>query len=163
MTLTHESGHILGGWLCGATLHSADLLPWHLPYSIFDPDPQPLITLWGGPILGVLIPLATALIIRQDWSWFIAHFCILANGVYLATSWFLGDRYLDTPKLLDHGARPATIVIYCILTIGFGYVGFRRECIRLLASPTRIPGIPNSDPNINSRRHVAEQSDERER
>ncbi len=140
MTFTHESGHILAGWLCGATLQRADLLPWHLPYSIFDPDPRPLITLWGGPILGVLIPLAAALAIRQGWMWVIAHFCLLANGAYLATAWFSGDRFLDTPKLLDQGAHPATIVIYCICTIGFGYVGFRHECIRILSSPKRDSG-----------------------
>lgn len=140
MTFTHESGHILGGWLCGGTLKDADLLPWHLPYSIFDPDPRPLITLWGGPILGVLIPLAAALTIRRGWMWFIAHFCILANGAYLATAWFSGDRYLDTPKLLDQGAHPATIMIYCILTIGFGYVGFRHDCIRILSSPKTSTG-----------------------
>ncbi len=41
-------------WLCMcATLTEADLRPWRLPYSLFDPDPIPLVTLWGGPVLGV--------------------------------------------------------------------------------------------------------------
>lgn len=134
MTFVHESGHILCGWACGGTLTSADLLPWHLPYSIFDPDPQPLITLWGGPTLGVMIPLAFAIYLRKDWMWFIAYFCILANGAYIATAWVSGDRFLDTPKLLEHGAHPATIAVYCLLTIGYGYVGFRRHCLRILSS-----------------------------
>lgn len=135
MTFTHEMGHIVGGWCCGATLTNADLLPWHLPYSIFSPDPRPLVTLWCGPILGVLVPLLIALVVRRDWMWFVANFCIIANGAYIATAWLAGDRYLDTPKLLDHGAYPATIAIYCLLTIGFGYVGFRRSCVRILAHP----------------------------
>jgi len=132
MTFTHESGHLLGGWICGGTLKNADLLPWHLPFSIFDPDPRPLITLWCGPVLGVVVPLAAALLVRQNWMWFIAHFCILANGTYLSVAWVSGESYLDTPKLLKHGAYPATIAIYCALTIGFGYFGFRRECLRIL-------------------------------
>ena len=134
MTFIHESGHIICGCACDGRLTSADLIPWHLPYSLFDPNPRPLVTLWGGLVLGVVIPLAIALVIRRDWMWFVSHFCTLANGAYLATAWISGDRYLDTPKLLEHGAHPATIAIYCLLTIGFGYVGFRRQCIRVISS-----------------------------
>ena len=146
MTLVHESGHVLCGWSCGGTLQNADFLPWHLPYSIFEPDPHPLITLWGGPVLGVLIPIAVAWLFRWDEFWFIAFFCLLANGMYLATAWISGDRYLDTPKLLEHGAFPVTIGIYCLVTIGFGYLGFRQRCVRLL-SPPLSPPASNSLPS----------------
>lgn len=135
MTFTHELGHIIGGTCCGGTLQSADLTPWRLPYSLFEPDPFPLVTLWAGLILGVLTPVALALIIQRDWMWFIAHFCVLANGVYIATAWVSGEHYLDTPKLLAHGASPISIAIYCFLTIGFGYVGFRQSCISALTVP----------------------------
>ena len=133
MTFLHESGHILCDWASGGTLQQADVAPWHLPHSSFDPDPQPLVTLWGGPILGALVPLTVALLARRDWMWFIAYFCVLANGSYLAVAWFTGERHLDTPKLLHHGAHPATIAAYCALTIGAGYVGFRRQCVRVLS------------------------------
>jgi hypothetical protein len=133
MTFTHELGHILCGWSCGGCLTSFDLWPWRLPFSIFDPDPRPLITLWGGPLLGVFIPLVIASIVSRPWAWFIAHFCILANGVYLATAWVTGDRFLDTPKLLEHGTHPISIALYCIATIGVGYPGFRNQCVRMLA------------------------------
>ncbi len=129
MTFTHEAGHLVGGWFCGGTLLAADLLPWHMPYSIFSPDPKPLVTLWSGPILGVLVPLLAALVIRREGMWFIAHFCLLANGTYLASAWWSGDPYLDAPKLLKHGASPATIGFYCLVTIVVGYSGFRRSCL----------------------------------
>ncbi len=83
---------------------------WHLPYSFFEPDPHPLVTLWGGPILGVMIPVAIAFFIRTKWIWFIAYFCVLANGSYIATAWVSGDRFLDTPKMLEHGAHPISIL-----------------------------------------------------
>ena len=134
MTFTHEMGHSAGGWCCGGRLRAADLIPWHLPYSLFDPDPNPLVTLWCGPVLGVAVPLGLASLIRRDGMWFIAWFCVLANGAYLATAWFSGDRYLDTQKLLEHGASPVTIGIYCALTTGIGYVGFRRSCLRFLSA-----------------------------
>ena len=137
MTFTHEVGHIVGGVCCGGKLENADLLPWHLPYSIFNPNPYPLVTLWCGPVLGVLVPVLIAWLSRSDWLWFIANFCILANGSYLAAAWYVGDAQLDTSKLLQSGAYPISIAIYCLLTISIGYIGFRRSCIRVLkAKPT---------------------------
>ncbi|MEZ6122951.1 MAG: hypothetical protein R3C49_07220 [Planctomycetaceae bacterium] len=137
MAVTHECGHLLCGWCCGGTLKAADLRPWHLPFSIFDPDPHPLMTAWGGPILGVLIPVLMAAAIRHRIATLIAGFCVLANGLYLATAWLTGDRYLDTAQLLLHGASPVSIAVFCVITITTGYLGFRRSCIELL---TERPG-----------------------
>lgn len=141
MTFTHELGHLVGGWSGGGTLQAADLLPWHLPYSLFEPDPHPLLTLWCGPILGVIVPLGMATVRRREWGWFITNFCLLANGAYLATAWAAGDSYLDTPQLLVHGAHPLTIGVYCTLTIGLGYRGFRRSCIAALTASPEVPAI----------------------
>ena len=139
MCFVHESGHIVCGWSCGGALISYDLFPWHLPYSIFDPDPWPLVTLWGGPLVGASLPLSVACLVRREWAWFVAYFCLLANGIYLALAWVTGDVYLDTPKLLEHGTHPATILAYCVLTIGFGYLGFRRHCVAILSWTDRAP------------------------
>ena len=142
MTVTHELGHILGGTCCGGTLQSADLVPWRLPYSHFEPDPRPLVTLWSGLLFGVLAPVAVAALVQREWMWFIANFCVLANGTYIATAWFSGERYLDTARLLEHGASPVAITAYCLLTIGYGYVGFRRSCLLALAAPQpAAPGV----------------------
>lgn len=86
-------------------------------------------------MLGVIVPLVLAAVIQRQWMWFIANFCVLANGAYLATAWFSGDRYLDTPKLLEHGASPITILLYCILTIGYGYIAFRKSCFEAFRHP----------------------------
>lgn len=136
MTFTHESGHLIGGMICGATLTDFDLAPWRMPYSLHSPDPHPLITLWAGPILGVAIPLAIAGVSQRRWVWFIGDFCLIANGSYLALAWLSGDRFLDTPRLLDAGTHPAIIVVYCVLTIGIGYVWLRADCIYYLAGET---------------------------
>jgi hypothetical protein len=132
MTTTHEAGHIVGGWLGGGELRQLELRPWHLPYSLFEPNPHPLLTLWMGPILGIAVPALFALIIRQKWSWFVANFCVLANGCYLATAWITGDRFIDTQQLLAAGAWPISIAAYCSITIAVGYIGFRRSCTEML-------------------------------
>ena len=133
MVFTHEAGHLVGGWLGGATLVEADLRPWRLPYSIHRPDPRPLMTLWSGPVLGVAMPVSAALTARHRWAWFVADFCVLANGVYLTVAWGSGDRFLDTPRLLNAGAHPATIALFCVATIAIGYVRFRVDCRRVIS------------------------------
>ena len=129
MTFTHEVGHLVGGWLGGATLTDCDLAPWRLPYSLHNPDPYPLLTLWAGPILGAIVPVLFAVAFRWRPLRFVASFCLIANGAYLALAWISGDRFLDTPRLLDAGASAVSIAIFCVLTIGVGYWWFRSECV----------------------------------
>ena len=52
----------------------------------------------------------------------------------LATAWISNEPFLDTPKLLEHGASPMTVFLYCTVTIGFGYFGFRRSCQNVLSN-----------------------------
>lgn len=141
MTVTHESGHIVSGWAAGGTLQQAELRPWQLPHSSFQPNPRPLITLWGGPILGVMAPLVIAFGIRRRWMWFVAWFSVLANGTYLAAGWFTGDHLLDTAQLLQHGAPQWSIAVYCLVTVTAGYIGFRRECQRVLGPELPLAAI----------------------
>lgn len=146
MTFTHETGHIIGGMVSGATLTDLDLAPWRMPYSLHSPDPHPLVTLWAGPLSGVGAPIILAAFIRKRWAWFVADFCLIANGGYLALAWMSGDRFLDTPRLLDAGANPATIVLYCIVTLGAGYVRFRFDCRHFLTPlPTPTNGGEPAD------------------
>jgi len=62
----------------------------------------------------------------------------------LALAWISGDRYLDTPKLLEHGASTWTITLYCLVTISIGYSGLKRSIqsiLKIKASPESIPKI----------------------
>ncbi|MCC9602314.1 hypothetical protein LOC67_17300 [Stieleria sp. JC731] len=132
MVVTHELGHILGGWLSGASLVRYDIVPWRLPYSLHQPDPVPLITLWMGPIFGVIGPVVLASLIRNRYAWLIADFCILANGTYLTLAWFAGDQLLDTARLINAGAHEISIAAFCAVTVTVGYLRFRKDCINLL-------------------------------
>ncbi|KAA5538918.1 hypothetical protein FYK55_26135 [Roseiconus nitratireducens] len=134
MAITHEVGHLIGGWLGGARLQAFDLAPWRLPYSVHQPDPYPLLTLWSGPLLGVAIPWLACWLIRRDWCWLIADFCLIANGSYLALSWPSKDPLLDSRRMLDAGTHPIWIVCFCLGTIGLGYVRFRKDCVEFFLS-----------------------------
>ncbi len=56
-------------------------LPWHLPHRLYQPDPIPLLTLWSGRILGVILPVGCAFVFRRNWIWFVANFCMLLANV----------------------------------------------------------------------------------
>ena len=133
MTTTHELGHLLGGWSSGGELQFVELRPWRLPQSHFDPNPRPLLTLWCGPIFGVTLPLGIWLLFRKPMFEFIAAFCMVANGAYLAMGWVSGERYLDTQQLLEQGASPLSIALFSLATLGWGYVWFRRRCIEVIS------------------------------
>lgn len=139
MVFTHEIGHVIGGAVCGAHLQNLDLAPWRLPYSVHSPDPHPKVTLWAGPLLGVLMPLAAAWLLRRPAAWFIADFCLLANGSYLALSCLAGDRLLDGPRLLAAGVSPLTLAAYCLITILVGYARFRADCVKQWTNPEIRP------------------------
>lgn len=132
LLVTHETGHILAGWSCGGTLQAFELRPWRLPYSLFAPNPCPLRTVWGGPILGCLLPLLFAWLTGWREARLIACFCLLGNGLYLAVGWITGDPLLDTQQLLTHGAWPLSLLVFCTLTISTGYLGLRRELVEEL-------------------------------
>lgn len=133
MTSTHELGHLAAGWAGGASLLDYDLTPWRFPYSVHAPDPDPLFTLWGGPLFGVLAPILLAAMLRRWWGWFVADFCLIANGGYLALAWQSGGRFLDAPRMLSEGAQPITIALFCVITISLGYVRLRSDCIGFFA------------------------------
>lgn len=132
MTTTHELGHLLAGWLGGGTLVEVELRPWQLPHSRFAPDPHPLLTLWGGPVLGIVLPVLLAWMIDRPWAWFVSNFCVLANGLYLALAWYSGERWLDTPRLLAEGASPLAIGLLIALTVPIGYLGFRKSVAHVM-------------------------------
>ncbi len=144
MTFTHELGHVLGGWAGGGTLRSAWLGPWPPPSSAFAPNPHPRLTLWAGPLLGCAAPACFALLIRRRWAWFLADFCLLANGCYLAVSWATGDRLLDAPRLLAAGVSPAWLGLFCVVACGVGYARFRADCRAVWGRP--VAGGPGTRP-----------------
>ena len=127
MLLFHEGGHLLGGFLSGAKLQDYDLVPWRLPYSIHSPDPHPLITLWSGPILGVLFPWMLYRVKKGELTDTVFSFCLLANGAYLLIGWIQEGTQLDTHRLLESGTSPFLILLYSCLTIIPGYIRLRER------------------------------------
>jgi hypothetical protein len=120
MQVVHEVGHVLGAWISGEEVYRVVLHPLAISRTDTSHERHPLLVIWAGPLLGVLLPvapLAAMGLIRPRWRYlprFFAGFCLIANGAYLGVGSFGGVG--DAGDLLRYGApRWAPIV--------FGLVG----------------------------------------
>jgi hypothetical protein len=53
----HELGHVVGAWLTGGVVQKVVLHPLAISRTDVEPNPQPLVVVWAGPFVGVLLPL----------------------------------------------------------------------------------------------------------
>jgi hypothetical protein len=104
----HELGHVLGAWLTGGTVERVVLHPLTISRTDLGSNPQPLIVVWAGPIIGILVPLmAWSCIWGGKWRAafvlrFFAGFCMIANGLYIGLG-ALGSIG-DCGEMLRHGS-----------------------------------------------------------
>ena len=123
--VVHEFGHVIVGALSGATLSRIVLHPLQISWSMFAPNPHPQLVAWGGPVLGVLLPLALFALARAFRSpgvylfQFFAGFCLVANGVYMLIDAF--DRSGDAGTLLHRGASAWQILLFGVVATPLGF------------------------------------------
>ena len=134
MTLTHEIGHVLGALVSGGSPVVIEIRPWRIPWSLYDPNPHPQITLWAGFVVGTLTPIFVWRVSTRfqeqpsQFVAFVAWFCVVANGIYLLLGALGSDRELDSQQLMQAGANP--VLVCCLGFVGtfVGYLGLRKVC-----------------------------------
>lgn len=83
-----------------------------------------LHSIWAGPIIGVLLPLATwaiAVICRSPGKYllrFFAQFCLLANGAYIGVGAI--NPVGDAAEMLRHGSPEWLLAVFGIAAIPAG-------------------------------------------
>lgn len=126
MQIVHESGHVVGAWLSGATVVKVVLHPLAISRTDVSPNPSPLIEIWAGPIGGVLIPLLLWSIAEHlvpplnAWLRFFTGFCLVANGCYLGTGLF--DPVGDASDLIQQGASAWHFGLFAAVTVPTGFI-----------------------------------------
>ena len=96
MQALHEFGHVLGAWITGGKVSKVVWHPLTISRTDLSYNPRPLLVVWAGPVVGVLLPLASwglAVAIRGPGAFvnrFFAGFCLIANGAYIAFGSFDG-------------------------------------------------------------------------
>lgn len=124
MQAVHEAGHVLGALLTGGHVEKVVLHPLTISRTDLDLNPQPLLVVWAGPILGSLIPLTAWMIVARlklPVSFlfrFFAGFCLIANGAYIGVGSF--SRIGDCGEMLAQGSPLGTLWLFGLVTTPLG-------------------------------------------
>ena len=125
MMLVHEFGHVVGAWLSGGQVQHVTWHPTVFSSTYVEPNPQPLLVVWCGPLIGVLLPLCIAGLIRglklstSHLFTFFAGFCLIANGTYIALGSFEGIA--DAGDMLWLGTPQWVLVVFGVVTVPAGF------------------------------------------
>jgi len=126
MMAVHELGHITAAVATGGTVTQVVLHPLTISRTDVQPNPQPLIVVWAGPIAGVTAPLILWAVCH-GWripgaylSRFFAGACCICNGAYIGAGSLHGIG--DCGAMLHHGSPMWTLWLFAIVTLPTGIV-----------------------------------------
>jgi hypothetical protein len=108
MQAVHEFGHVVGAVATGGKIERVVLHPLTISRTDVLPNPSPLLVVWAGPIVGVILPLAILLaakVGRFKWTYLLQFFvgvCLIANGAYIGIGSF--GKIGDAGDMLRHGS-----------------------------------------------------------
>ena len=121
MLAVHEFGHVLGAWLTGGQVAKVVLHPLTISRTDLAYNPHPLVVVWAGPLVGVLLPLlcwVSAATLRMPGVCvlrFFAGFCLIANGAYIAVGSF--DGVGDCGEMLRHRSAMWQLWLFGAITV----------------------------------------------
>lgn len=126
MQAVHELGHVLAAWAGGEGVDRVVLHPLTISRTDASHDRHPLAVVWGGPLVGAVLPAGLLALTRHLPSRspyllrFFAGFCLVANGVYLGVGSF--DGVGDAGDLLRYGAPRWTLIAFGLIGVPAGFI-----------------------------------------
>lgn len=132
MQIFHELGHVLGGLMTGAEIEKVYLHPLTLSRTDFSSNPNPLLTVWMGPVIGVVLPFILYLIAsivdapKLYFFKLFSGFCFIANGIYISFGFSFPS--LDSGMMLAYGTPLFCIIGFGIVTIPLGLFLWNNLC-----------------------------------
>ena len=126
-----QAGHVAAAYLTGGRVATVVLHPFTISRTDLFDNPKPLLVVWAGPVVGVLLPLTLwvaatglrlpgAFVVR-----FFGGFCFVANGTYISGGSF--DGIGDCGKLLRHGAERWQLWLFGAGTVLAGFWLWHRK------------------------------------
>ena len=125
MQAVHELGHVLGAWLTGGKVQRVVLHPLEISRTDLSHNPSPLVVVWAGPVIGVLLPLLVwsiwaAIRVPGDYlSRFLAGTCCLVNGAYIGLGSFGGIG--DCGEMLRNGSPIWQLWLFGLVMVPAGF------------------------------------------
>jgi hypothetical protein len=132
MQVVHEAGHVLIARMTGGEVIKVALHPFIVSRTDLGENPHPLAVVWGGPIVGSVLPLlvfglAVACRLPAVYLFrFFAGFCLIANGVYIGVGWALADG-ADPSVMTENGSPVWALVLFGLLTAPLGLYLWHRQ------------------------------------
>ena len=124
MQAVHELGHVVAAWMTGGQVKQVVLHPLAISRTDYAHNPRPLATVWAGPLVGVLLPVAASSLAAL-FAWrgafllrFFAGFCLIANGAYIAGG--ATSAIGDCGEMLRHGSPLWLLWLFGVLTVPAG-------------------------------------------
>ena len=130
MMAAHELGHVLGAWVSGGAVAQVTLHPLAFSHTDLSRNPAPLLTVWMGPIVGVVLPGALWALLHllsvpgAYVGRFLAGFCLIANGAYLGFGTL--DRIGDVDVMLRHGTPVWALWLFAAICMPAGLITWHR-------------------------------------
>src|SRR5262245_11944067 len=124
MQAVHEFGHVVGAWASGGRVERVVLHPLTISRTDLAVNPQPLVVVWAGPVVGVLLPLAGWAATRSYLARFFAGFCLIANGAYIGGGSF--DGVGDAGEMLRHGSPMWSLWVFGAAGVAVGLALWHR-------------------------------------
>ena len=124
MQAVHELGHIVGAWLTGGDVTRVVLHPLAISRTDLGHNRLPLVVVWAGPIVGVLLPLIVYMVAKAFRVGglylfrFFAAFCLLVNGGYIGFG--PSEGVLDTAVMVRCGTPRWVMVSFGLAAIALG-------------------------------------------
>ena len=116
MQWTHEAGHMIAGVATGAKIERVILDPRTFSMTQFESTPYPLVAVWGGPLIGVVLGAAIPLLLAYKFKrlrfelGLITAFVLLANGLYIGIGAF--NPVGDAVSMTKHGSPRWTLIMF---------------------------------------------------
>jgi hypothetical protein len=132
MQVVHEVGHVVVARMTDGEVTKVALHPLIVSRTDLAGNPHPLTVVWGGPLLGSILPLlgfAVARFSRMPGVYlfrFFAGFCLVANGVYIGTGWLIANG-ADPGVMLENGSPKWLLLAFGLLTFPCGLYLWHRQ------------------------------------
>ena len=124
MQAVHELGHVAGSLATGGTISHVVLNPLTISRTDTSGSASPLLVVWAGPVVGVVVPLLLLAVFKatvREWSYlpqFFAGTCLIANGAYIGIGSF--GRVGDAGDMIRLGSPLWSLWLFGLITFPSG-------------------------------------------
>jgi hypothetical protein len=124
MMIVHEFGHVVMAWVGGERVSKVVLHPLVISRTDTSLEKHPLLVIWGGAVLGSLIPVCVWVRVKASRLRFVylvqffAGFCLIANGCYLGVGTFF--HVGDAGDLARYGCPRWLMLLFGLVCVSIG-------------------------------------------